>query len=92
VFFRKICLQGAMGHVISPGRTPAFCTSRRCRRPSRLASSAQGRIVDSMPEPRKVIRYTLDAALIFAPLSGMLYFLFDPAAFNAFLAWLVSVL
>ena len=43
-----------------------------------------------MPEPRKVIRYTLDAALIFAPLSGMLYFLFDPAAFNAFLAWLVA--
>jgi len=45
-----------------------------------------------MPEPRKVIKYTFDAALIFAPLSGMLYFLFDPAAFNAFLAWLVSVL
>ena len=45
-----------------------------------------------MPEPRKIMRYTLDAALIFAPLTGMLYFLFDPAAFNAFLAWLVSVL
>jgi hypothetical protein len=57
-----------------------------------LASWPQRRIVDSMPEPRKVIRYTLDAALIFAPLSGMLYFLFDPAAFNAFLAWLVRVL
>jgi hypothetical protein len=38
------------------------------------------------------MRYTLDAALIFAPLAGMLYFLFDPAAFNAFLAWLVRVL
>jgi hypothetical protein len=45
-----------------------------------------------MPAPRKVIRYTLDAVLIFVPLAGMLYFLFDPAAFNAFLAWLVHVL
>jgi hypothetical protein len=68
------------------------CASGPQRRRSRLASPAAERIVDSMPEPRKVIRYTLDAVLIFAPLSGMLYFLFEPAAFNAFLAWLVSVL
>jgi hypothetical protein len=89
VFFRKNRLQG---DVILTGRMPAFCASGPQRWRSRLASRAGGRIVDSMPEPRKVIRYTLDTALIFAPLSGMLYFLFDPAAFNAFLAWLVSVL
>jgi hypothetical protein len=59
---------------------------------STLASRAEARIVDSMAEPRKVMRYTLDAALVFAPLAAMLYFLFDPAAFNAFLAWLVRVL
>jgi hypothetical protein len=45
-----------------------------------------------MPEPRKIFRHTIDVLLIFAPLTGMLYFLFDPAAFNAFLAWLISVL
>ena len=45
-----------------------------------------------MPEPRRIARHIIDVLLIFAPLSGMLYFLFDPAAFNAFLAWLVSVL
>ena len=70
------------------GQISVFCASG----PWRLASRGPTRIVDSMPEPRKVIRYTLDAALIFAPLAGMLYFLFDPAAFNAFLAWLVRVL
>ena len=45
-----------------------------------------------MPEPRRIARYIIDVLLIFVPLSGMLYFLFNPAAFNAFLAWLVSVL
>jgi hypothetical protein len=81
-----------MGDVILTGRMPALCANRPQRRRSRLATRAAGRILDSMPEARKVIRYTLDAALIFVPLSGMLYFLFNPAAFNAFLAWLVSVL
>lgn len=74
-------------------RPDACLLRKRTAAPAwRLAGRAGARIVDWMPEPRKVMRYTLDAALIFAPLSGMLYFLFDPAAFNAFLAWLVSVL
>jgi hypothetical protein len=37
-------------------------------------------------------RYTLDALLIAVPLIVMTYFLFDPAAFNAFTAWLARVL
>jgi hypothetical protein len=37
-------------------------------------------------------RYTLDALLIVVPLIVMTYFLFDPAAFNAFTAWLARVL
>ena len=37
------------------------------------------------------VRYGIDALLILVPLSGTLYFLFDPDAFNAFLAWLVRV-
>jgi hypothetical protein len=45
-----------------------------------------------MPAPRQIAKYTLDALLIFAPLSGVIYFLFDPDAFNAFLNWLVRIL
>jgi hypothetical protein len=52
----------------------------------------EARIVGLMPEPRRIARHIIDVLLIFVPLSGTLYFLFDPAAFNAFLAWLVSVL
>jgi hypothetical protein len=39
-----------------------------------------------------IAKYAIDALLIFAPLSGVMYFLFNPDAFNAFLAWLVGVL
>jgi len=45
-----------------------------------------------MPEPRKLLAYARDLLLIFAPLAGMLYFIFSPDAFNAFLAWLMAVL
>jgi hypothetical protein len=38
------------------------------------------------------IKYTIDALLIFVPLFGMMYFLFDLTAFNAFLAWLMRIL
>jgi len=38
------------------------------------------------------IKYTIDALLILVPLFGMMYFLFDPTAFNAFLAWLMRIL
>jgi hypothetical protein len=38
------------------------------------------------------IKYTIDALLILIPLFGMTYFLFDPTAFNAFLAWLMQIL
>jgi hypothetical protein len=41
---------------------------------------------------RPAIRYGIDALLILVPLLGMTYFLFDPEAFNAFLAWLARVL
>ena len=45
-----------------------------------------------MPAVRTIAKYAVDALLIFAPLSGVTYFLFNPDAFNAFLAWLVGVL
>jgi hypothetical protein len=38
------------------------------------------------------IRYGVDALLIIVPLVVMTCFLFDPAAFNAFTAWLARVL
>jgi hypothetical protein len=38
------------------------------------------------------IRYGIDALLILVPLLGMTYFLLDPEAFNAFLAWLPRIL
>ncbi len=41
---------------------------------------------------RRIIKYTFDALLIFAPLAAVIYFLFNPDAFNAFSAWLVRVL
>jgi hypothetical protein len=44
------------------------------------------------PEQRSAIKYGIDALLIAVPLLGTTYFLFDPAAFNAFTAWLTHVL
>jgi hypothetical protein len=45
-----------------------------------------------MPTARTIVKYAIDALMIFAPLAGVIYFLFDPAAFNTFLDWLVRVL
>ena len=42
--------------------------------------------------PRQFIKYAVDIALVVATLSGILYFLFDPDAFNAFLDWLMRML
>jgi hypothetical protein len=42
-----------------------------------------------MSKAWKAVRYCIDALLILVPLLGSLYFLFDPAAFNATLAWLL---
>ncbi len=44
-----------------------------------------------MPPPRQILKYAIDSVLVVAPLSGILYFLFDPDAFNAFLDWLMRV-
>ena len=41
---------------------------------------------------RKTIRHSLEVLAIVVPLAVMTYFLFDPDAFNAFLAWLMRVL
>ena len=38
------------------------------------------------------VRHGIDALLILVPLLVMTYFLFYPAAFNAFTAWLARVL
>jgi hypothetical protein len=37
-------------------------------------------------------KYTLDTLLVVTPLVVMTYFVFDPAAFDAFTAWLTRVL
>ena len=47
---------------------------------------------DTMPKLPPAIRYRIDALLILVPLLGMTYFLFDPSAFNAFMAWLMGIL
>jgi hypothetical protein len=38
------------------------------------------------------VRHALDILLITVPLCVMTYFLFNPAAFNAFTAWLARTL
>jgi hypothetical protein len=45
----------------------------------------------AMPKASKVVAYTRDAMLIFVPLGGLICFLFNPDAFNAFLAWMVGL-
>jgi len=45
-----------------------------------------------MPESRKIIRHSVDLLLVFVPLLVVLYFLFDPKAFDAFSAWLIKLL
>ena len=57
-----------------------------------LAGRADPAILAPMPKLRPAIRYGIDALLILIPLLGMTYFLFDPEAFNAFLAWLARIL
>ena len=57
-----------------------------------LAGRADPAILAPMPKLRPAIRYGIDALLILVPLLGMTYFLFDPEAFNAFLAWLARIL
>jgi hypothetical protein len=57
-----------------------------------LAGRADLAILAPMPKVRPAIRYGIDALLILIPLLGMTYFLFDPEAFNAVLAWLARVL
>jgi hypothetical protein len=41
-----------------------------------------------MATPAKIVRYSMEVLIILGPLLGVLYFLFDPDAFNAFLDWL----
>jgi hypothetical protein len=45
-----------------------------------------------MPPTRTIVKYAIDLLMIFVPLAGVMYFLFNPSAFNAFTAWLVRVL
>ncbi len=44
------------------------------------------------PKAFTIVIYMINLLLIFVPLGGMLYFMFDPDAFDAFLNWLVRVL
>jgi len=55
----------------------------------RLAGRIDPALLNIMPKSWKSVRYGIDALLILVPLLGSLYFLFDPAAFDAMLAWLL---
>jgi hypothetical protein len=54
-----------------------------------LAARHNSAILGRMPKGWKAVRYAIDALLILVPLLGSLYFMFEPAAFNAALAWLL---
>jgi hypothetical protein len=43
-----------------------------------------------MAETRKIIRYTLEALAILIPLAIVIYFVTEPAAFDATLNWLIG--
>lgn len=45
-----------------------------------------------MPKLRTIAKYGFDLLLVLAPLAVVIYFLFDPGAFDAFLNWLARVL
>jgi hypothetical protein len=44
----------------------------------------------SMADTRKIVRYTIEALLILVPLAIVIYFVTNPAAFDAALDWLVG--
>ena len=83
-------LRGASAAVSLTAQTRP--SGRGSGQPLRLASEPRGALSDPMPPARTIVKYAIDALLIFAPLCGVMYFLFDPDAFNAFLAWLARVL
>ena len=43
------------------------------------------------PKAFAIVIYTINLLLIFVPLGGMLFFMFDAAAFDAFLNWMVRL-
>ncbi len=45
-----------------------------------------------MAKARTIAKYAIELLLIFVPLAVVIFFLFDPDAFNAFLNWLARVL
>ncbi len=53
----------------------------------------QPHAADDRPTPKAftIIIYAINLLLIFVPLGGMLYFMFDPDAFDAFLNWMVKL-
>jgi len=56
------------------------------------ATPQEGQSGKPMLKLPPAIKYTIDALLILVSLFGTMYFLFDPTAFNAFLAWLMRIL
>jgi hypothetical protein len=52
----------------------------------------QPQATDDRPTPKAftIIIYAINLLLIFGPLGGMLYFMFDPNAFDTFLNWMVK--
>jgi len=44
-----------------------------------------------MASARTIARYSAEALAVLIPLGAVIYFLFDPDAFNASLAWLMRL-
>ena len=59
------------------------------RGPARYLDAGKNR---PTPKAFAIIIYAINLLVIFVPLRGMLYFMFDPNAFDAFLNWLVRAL
>jgi hypothetical protein len=82
-------------HQLSPGLGRqlgrGFSFHDRCAA-LEYTALAKSTDIGRMRKMPPAIRYGIDALLILVPLLAMTYFLFDPAAFNAFTAWLARVL
>lgn len=73
---------------LSPWDRPARLTTAQAICTGACGATRSGN-THPMPKAWKAVRYCIDALLILVPLLGSLYFLFEPDAFNAALAWLL---
>jgi hypothetical protein len=84
---------GSGRNVIAAGRrSPRYFSLWLRSLPICIYGPSESIDIGRMRKMPPAIRYGIDALLILVPLVVLMYFLFDPAAFNAFTAWLARVL